>query len=116
MYLCTVIQKPLTIMKHSNNEIFVLIAQAVTNRSTERLVIYFENGDSMLVDFANSDGSEFETDTVCVWSLQREIRKNGEYCGTEELDCGAFVDYRNVHSFLRDTLREHEGTLLLETY
>lgn len=82
----------------NSNEIFSVLAECLADKYNYRAVVEFHDeheGETLLVDFANDDDTDFETDAVCVWSLQKDVER-----GTDELDYGSFVDYRNAFDFV----------------
>lgn len=103
----------------TQNEIFETMAQAVADKYESRAVAQFHGeheGETLLVDFANDDGTDFEGEHVCVWALQRAIYHGEQYKGTEELDYGTFNTYHAALSFLETIFDGKEVSFYVEGF
>lgn len=102
--------------KRQSNTIFEAIAKAIENKYDVRIVIEFENGDEMLVDFSNT-GEPFETDAIAIYSLQRPIHdENSKWQGTEEIDCGSYTQYSELYDFIIRTMNQTPVQLYIDSF
>lgn len=102
--------------KREQNTIFEAIAKTITNKYDERIVVDFENGDTLLVDFSNT-GEPFETDAIAVYSLQRPIHdENGKWKGTDEIDYGSYTQYSELYDFIIRIMNQRPGTLYIDSF
>ena len=101
------------------NERFQVLCEAIARRHEGRAVIKFSgehDGETMLVDFS-SCGEDFDDNTVCVWSLQKDIHdEDGRFGGTEEEDWGTFTTYEEAMLFAVGMLDNREGTMYYDSF
>lgn len=104
----------------TKNEIFETVALAVTEKTECRAVAQFHGeheGETLLVDFAYDDGTEFSDGRACIWSLQKDIRKeDGSYGGTHEEDFGLFETYAELLPFLETLFDGKEVNFYVEGF
>lgn len=104
----------------TKNEIFETVALAVAEKTEYRAVAQFHGeheGETLLVDFAYDDGTEFSDGRACTWSLQKDIRKeDGSYGGTYESDFGLFETFTELLTFLETLFDGKEVDFYAESF
>lgn len=100
------------------NQIHQVFAYVIENKRDCRMVVEFKDqplNETMLVDFSN-EGEPFTDGTICFWSVSRDIMKDNEYCGTEEIDSGRFDNYTDILCFLLENLQKHDCEIKAESF
>lgn len=97
------------------NEIIEVLSSALATKFENRAVVYYKgdrDGEAILIDFANSDGTAYEGDTMCVWSHQRDLPEGG----SEELGYGYFNDLLTAFQFFTAVIEGQDVDFIVETF